>query len=259
MNSEAAPRPRPALGWTPATVASPGGPLLICAADAFAAWTGAAHDAAYDLDPGGDYARAWSAVHPDDDDLEAAIVDFGEHGQHRGVIWEMEGEGTAEIAQTTRTAHRREAPGADSFLITRSWIPRGSTPAPRHRAAGASPAEERGTGELHLPGGRVVVAWAGLDADGTGSYADARERAESIAALARLNPPVALHREDQAGLGTILRVTPGTYRVTHGWHEGTRGRYMPSEEAQGPVRKQYEDDDWSCRWIRFTRVTGRDR
>ncbi|MET8830125.1 hypothetical protein ABZX40_32500 [Streptomyces sp. NPDC004610] len=254
MNSEAAPSPRPAYNWTSATVASPGGPLLICAADSFAAWTGAVYDSAYDLDPACDYARAWSAVHPDDDDLEAAFVAFGDNGAHRGLVWEMDGEGTAEIARTA--VRRRSGPGDgdDGFLIARSWIPRGSTPAPRRRAAGASPAEERETGELRLRGGRVVVAWAGLNADETGAYADARERAESIAALARLNPPVALNTDDQVGLGTILRVRPGTYRVTYGWHEGTRGRYMPSEESQGPVRRQYKDDDWSCRWVRFTQV-----
>ncbi|MET8983524.1 hypothetical protein ABZX85_48995 [Streptomyces sp. NPDC004539] len=197
----------PAHTWQSTTVGSEGGPLLVCEADAFPEWGGALHDSAYTLDPACDYARAWSAVHPSDDDLEAAFVRFGAHGQHTGLVWEMDGEGSAEIAYGP----------AGTFLLTRSWLPRDRRDAPRRRAAGASPAQETEVGELQLPGGRAVVVWA----------------AEQAA-------------------GAVLRVEPGTYRVTCGWHEGTRGRYLPQEEMYGPPRP-YADDDWSCRWVRFTR------
>ncbi|MGV9310615.1 hypothetical protein ACWDR0_00275 [Streptomyces sp. NPDC003691] len=246
---------RSAYLWESATVASLGGPLLVCAADAFAAWGGAVYDADYELDPACDYARAWAAVHPDDDDLEAAFVRFGESGEHGGLVWEMDGEGTAEIA----CAGPAEGSGEDGFLIVRSWIRPGRTDAPRRRAAGASPEEEQEAGELELPGGRAVVVWAAADARETGSYPppDADADADGDGDTDRAGVPVGtlsrLRLDGQEGIGAVLRVAPGTYRVTHGWHEGTRGRYLPADEAHGPARA-YADDDWSCRWVRFTRI-----
>ncbi|MFE7131866.1 hypothetical protein ACFVIM_13475 [Streptomyces sp. NPDC057638] len=247
------PRSRPPYVWQSAQVNSLGGPLLVCGLDAFPDWGGAVHDTGGALDPACDYARAWSALHPDDDDLDAAFTGFGDHRQHTGLIWEMDGEGSAEIARARRPA--TPAGGDDHFLIMRSWIPRGRTNAPRRRAAGASPAEEQHVGELELPSGRAVVVWAAVNADETGSYASARERAASLKALARLNPPVPLHLDGQQGLGTVLWVRPGTYRVTCGWHQGTRGQYMPQEEPHGPAPSA-TDDDWSCRWVRFTHRGG---
>ncbi|MFL9684780.1 hypothetical protein [Streptomyces sp. KL110A] len=236
--------------WESVRVGSLGGPLLVCEVDSFSDWGGAVHSPDCELDPACDYARAWSAVHPDDDDLEAAFVCFGEHGEHAGLIWEMDREGSAEVAY----ARYRNVPAGedDNFLIMRSWIPDGRTDAPRRRAAGAPAAEEQEVGELELLSGRVVVVWAAVNAHETGSYATPQERAASIKALARLNPPVQLNLDGQLGLGTVLWVKPGTYRVTCGWHEGTRGQYMSEEEMYGPAQS-YADDDWSCRWVRFTR------
>ncbi|MHC5905569.1 hypothetical protein ACVNF4_16955 [Streptomyces sp. S6] len=79
--------------------------------------------------------------------------------------------------------------------------------------------EELEMGELQLPSGRAVVVWAA---------------------------------EQEAGTGAVLGIEPGTYRVTCGWREGTRGRYLPEAETYGPPRP-YADDDWSCRWVRSTR------
>ncbi|MFE2012936.1 hypothetical protein [Streptomyces sp. NPDC059491] len=234
--------------WESVRVGSLGGPLLVCDVEAFSDWGGAVYDRDCELDPACDYARAWSAIHLDDDDLEAAFVRFGSHEEHVGLIWETDGDGTAEIAY----ARSRKSPagGDDSLLITRSWIPAGRTDAPRRHAARAV-SEEQEVGQLTLRSGRAVVVATAVNAHETGSYATPQEREASIQALARLNPPVQLNLDDQLGLGAVLRVEPGTYRVTCGWHEGTRGRYMPEEEIHGPPRS-YGDDDWSCRWVRFT-------
>ncbi|MEU9891261.1 hypothetical protein [Sphaerisporangium sp. NPDC051011] len=242
-------RPQSTYVWESATVRCLGGPLLVCEVDSFSDWGGAVHSPDYELDPACDYARAWSAVHPDDDDLEAAFVRFGEHKEHAGLIWEMDREGSAEIAYAR---YQKGLVGDDDNFLMRSWIPHGRTDAPRRRAAGASAAEEQEVGELELRSGRVVVVWAAVNAHETGSYATPQERAASIKALARLNPPVQLNLDGQGGLGTVLWVRPGTYRVTCGWHEGTRGQYMSTEEMYGPAQS-YADDDWSCRWVRFTR------
>ncbi|MFD8210688.1 hypothetical protein ACFV2S_30340 [Streptomyces sp. NPDC059695] len=234
--------------WESVRVGSLGGSLLVCDVEGFSDWGGAVYDADFELDPACDYARAWSAIHRDDDDLEAVLVRFGSHGEHAGLIWEMDGDGIAEIACARS---RRGAAGGDGFLIMRSWIPAGGTDAPRRHAARAVGGELE-VGRLTLRSGKVVVVGAAVNADETGSYATAQEREASIQALARLNPPVQLHLDGQRGLGTVLWVEPGTYRVTCGWHEGTRGRYMSEEEIQGPARS-YAEDDWSCRWVRFTR------
>ncbi|MFJ2060057.1 hypothetical protein ACIOMM_29495 [Streptomyces sp. NPDC087908] len=234
--------------WESFRVGSLGGPLLVCDLEAFSDWGGAAYDSDLELDPACDHARAWSAVHPDNDDLEAAFVRFGEDEAHGGLVWDTDGDGAAEIAHAR--SRRSPADSDDHFLVMRSWIPAGRTDAPRRHAARAVN-EEQKVGQLAVRSGRVVVVATGVDADETGSYATPREREASLRALGRLNPPVQLHLEDQRGLGTVLWVRPGTYRVTCGWHEGARGRYMPEEEMNGPLRS-YADDDWSCRWVRFT-------
>ncbi|WP_405605288.1 hypothetical protein OG741_37375 [Streptomyces sp. NBC_01410] len=235
--------------WESTTVGSQGGPLLVCEVNSFSDWGGEVHSPDYELDTACDYSRAWSALHPSDDDLEAAFVRFGDHEEHAGLIWEMDGEGSAEIAYARR--QNGPADNDDAFLLMRSWTPRNRTDAPRRRAAGASVAEEEEVGELELRSGRVVVVWAAVGANETGSFATPQERAASLSALARLNPPVQLNLDHILGLGTVLWVKPGTYRVTCGWHEGTRGRYMSEEEMYGPPQS-YADDDWSCRWVRFT-------
>lgn len=234
--------------WESATVGALGGPLLVCEFDPFSDWGGAVHGPDYEPNPACDFARALSAVHPDDDDLEAAFARFGDHEKHVGLIWETDREGSAKIAY----ARYQNAPYGDddNFLIMRSWVPR--TDAPRRRAAGVSAAEEQEVGELELRSVRVVVVWAAVMAHETGLYATWQERAASLDALARLNPPVQLNLDHQLGLGTVLWVKSGTYRATWGLDEGTRGRYLPEEEMYKPPQPN-ADDDWSCRRVRFTR------
>ncbi|MFI6582702.1 hypothetical protein [Embleya sp. NPDC050493] len=100
---------------------------MLCDADAFAYWGGAIHRPAHELDPACDYARAMSAV----DDADAAVISFGAHHEHTGLIWDLEGEGTAEIAAA-----------ADGLLLVRSRVPLGRTQAPRRRAATAPATQE---------------------------------------------------------------------------------------------------------------------
>ncbi|MGW9211910.1 hypothetical protein ACWGR4_33690 [Embleya sp. NPDC055664] len=207
-NEDTAAAPRRTYSWSSATANTLGGPLLVCDADAFPHWSGAVHGPDYELDPACDYARAMSAV----DDRDAAIVTFGARHEHSGLVWDLEGEGTAEIATA-----------ADGFLLVRSWIPPGRTQGPRRRAATAAATRETAAGDLRIRGDRVVVVWA--------------------AAAARDNdigpwPP------------TVLSARPGWYAVTCGWHEGARGRYMSEAEIHTPSPPSAEED-WSCFWIRL--------
>ncbi len=227
--SNEAPAPPTAFHWPPsARVNSLGGPLLICDADAFPDWGGAGPDPYQDLDPACDYLRAWTAVHPDDDDLDTATVRFGPERQHTALIWETDGEASAEIALAADSA---------AFLVMRSWIPR-TWDGPRRRAARALPAEEQPAGTLDLPGGRAVVAWAAVAA------ADTRPAPEG-----RTATHLSLDVDGTSRIGAVLHVAPGAYRVTYGEQEGVRGRYLPADTPFASA-----DDDWSCRWVRFTRT-----
>ncbi|GIE30611.1 hypothetical protein Ait01nite_036560 [Actinoplanes italicus] len=50
---------------------SEGGPLLICDADEFTAWTRVIHDDDWQHDPACDLARAIAVLYADDDELES--------------------------------------------------------------------------------------------------------------------------------------------------------------------------------------------
>ncbi|MFE2865641.1 hypothetical protein [Embleya sp. NPDC059259] len=208
MTSKDASTPQRTYSWSPSTASTLGGPLLICDADAFPYWSGAVHRPDYELDPTCDYARAMSAA----DDADAAVIRFGDHHEHTGLIWDLDGEGTAEIATAD-----------DGFLLVRSWIPLGRTQAPRRRAATAAATQEPAAGDLHIRGDHIVVVWAAAAAHETniGPW-----------------PP------------TMLSAEPGTYKVTCGWHEGARGRYMPEAEIHTPSPRSVEED-WTCFWIRL--------
>lgn len=247
MNTEESTSQAP-YRWESVRVGSLGGGLLVCDVTAFSDWGGAVYGRDFELDSGCDYARAWSALHPEDDELEAASVRFGHQEEHTGLVWETDGDASAEIA-CARTPGGPDTDD-DSFLIMRAWIPTDRTSAPRRYAARAV-GDEQCVGQLNLRSGRAVVVGAAVSADETGSYATPREREAAIQALARLRPPIQLNLDGQRGLGTVLWVKPGTYRVTCGWHEGTRGRYMTEDEIN-ETAVSYADDDWSCRWVRFT-------
>ncbi|GIE76781.1 hypothetical protein Aph02nite_27310 [Actinoplanes philippinensis] len=209
-----------------ARVAGEGGPLLVCEAGAFADWTGAVHDEDWRLDPACDLARAEAVLYADDDEAEAGLLPFGPSGRHTGLIWEMEGGGVAEIATA----------GGASLLIMRSWVDRDDD-GPRDHVTGAAARDQERPlpGDLDLPSGRVAVVWAAAPA------------AEVAAppADAALDPPVRLSLPGILGVGAMLALRPGRYRVSHGSHDGAAGRFAPAGRPG--------DGDRSCRWVRLDR------
>ncbi|WP_113704958.1 hypothetical protein [Nonomuraea lactucae] len=238
------PDPQPRYVWL-AKVGCEGGPLLVCEVDAFAAWGGAVLTPEYELDPGCDLSRANAVLYPsDEEEFETGLVRFGADDQHTGLVWEMDGQGLAEVATS----------GDDGFLVMRSWVR--NTDAPHRYAAGpAARNKETPTAELDLQTGRVAVVWAPVGATEVGPFSTIEETTAGLRALTEQDSPVKLDLDDLRGVGTLLRVRPGRYQVSRGLHEGTRGRYAPFEEQYGPPVPG-NDDDWSCRWIRFARSGG---
>jgi hypothetical protein len=264
-----------------ARVGSEGGPLLVCAADAFTAWTGAIFDDDWELDPACDLARANAVLYADDDERDAAPIRFGPDGQSAGVIWEMEGAGIAEIAVAGSSPAGSGAAGTEGagsggsgtegagsggsgtgvagidgagttdaevagvgiatvrehgLLVMRSWVDADAHDGPRRYVTGSDGrAAECHVADLDLPTGRIAVVWAATCA---GDVADLASKAAGA-----LDEPVRLNSPGIRGVGAFLRVTPGRYRVRHGFHDGAAGRYAP-EDGSG-------DGDWSCRWLRL--------
>lgn len=218
--------PQPAFTWV-ARVGSEGGPLLVCDAEAFAAWGGAVLSPDYELDPACDLARANAVLYPsDDDEFDAGLVRFGDNDEHTGLVWEMDGPGTAEVAAS-----------GDSLLVMRSWVR--NTDAPRRFAAGpAARTAETSVADLVLTSGHVVVVWAPAGAAHVGPFTTAS---------------TSLDLDHMRGVGALTQLRPGRYEVACGSHTGARGRYAPEAEQYGPPVVG-NDDDWSCRWIHVVPV-----
>jgi hypothetical protein len=209
-----------------AKVGCEGGPLLVCDASAFAAWGGAVLDEDYELDPACDLHRANAVLYPtDDEEYEAGFVHFGPSGARAGLVWEMDGAGVAEVAA-----------GDGGLLVMRSWVR--NTDAPHRYVTGpAAPRRELPVGDLDVPGGRLAVVWAPVGAAEAGPLPP--------------DGPATLDLDHIHGVGALLPVRPGRYRVSRGSLHGTRGQYAPLEEQYGPPVAG-NDDDWSCRWLRLT-------
>jgi hypothetical protein len=226
-------------------VGSEGGPLLICDADEFTAWTGAIHDDDWQLDPSCDLARANAVLYAGDDELDAAPILFGPGDRHAGLLWEMDGAGVAEIATATASANAGPAepsgPAATEtrgLLIMRSWVNADAHDAPRRYVTGLDArAVERTVADLDVPTGRIAVVWA---ATGAGEVADLATRTAGA-----LDEPMRLDVHGIRGVGALLRVAPGRYQASHGIHDGMDGRYAPANGTG--------DGDWSCRWLRLDR------
>jgi hypothetical protein len=164
--------------------------------------------------PDTDYARACEALEGD-----AAVVTFGPGGSSHGLVWELEGAGTADVAQ-----------GSDSFLLMRSWVDGdGKFENAARDCALRSTDQEQEVATAAFPSGRVAIVWAPV-ASSDITARTATSAAVPLTESSDMSPPLQLNQPGINGVGLLLRVTPGTYRVLCGAHE---------------------DDEWACRWARF--------
>jgi hypothetical protein len=165
-----------------------------------------------DAKPDTDYARACDALEGD-----SAIVSYGTNGAAKGVVWELEGAGTARIALSK-----------DGFLLMRSWLDEKGKHDRDARKCAASATEEEVGGEITFATGRLGIVWAPVAPKQLVVEGDP---ASALRAAADLLPPVQLNQAFILNVGTLARVRPGLYRFACGAHE---------------------EEGWRCRWIRFT-------
>ena len=161
-----------------------------------------------------DYRRACDALREDD----ALTVEFGAGNSRSGVVWELEGAGVASVACA-----------ADGFLLLRTWVDEDEYEQQARNHAVVAPDDKEDATEVTFPDGRVIVVWAPVVLAELEPYANVT----ALRAAADLDSPTTLDSDGWASIGTLVRVPPGTYRVTCGAYD----------EAPG----------WSCRWARFTR------
>jgi hypothetical protein len=165
-----------------------------------------------DVAPNTDYARACDALEGD-----VALVTIG--GDRRGLVWDLEGSGTARVAR--RTDDR-------GLLLLRTWVDEDD----HERAARAHAVKgenEEAAGAITLRTGRTIIAWAPVHPQNL--VAAGADPLGSLAAAAELNPPVQLNQPDMLGVGTLARLVPGRYRAFTGAYD--------------------EEEGWSCRWLRL--------
>jgi transposase-like protein len=166
-----------------------------------------------DARPDTEYARACAALQGDAAMLGASSL-----------AWELEGAGIADVARAND----------GGFLLMRSWLDEaGEREREARDHAAAPPAEEEEeVGTLTFPTGRVAVVWAPIEATAVVRKAAHENLAEVLRQACDLAPPVQLNQTGMLNVGSLLNIPPGEYRVTCGSHE---------------------EDEWSCRWIRFFR------
>ena len=166
-----------------------------------------------DLKPDTDYARGCDA-------LTAAAVRISFGPACHAVLWDMEGEGVADIAITTDQA---------GVLLLRTWVndDRGQEEARRHAE---KTDREEVLAEVQIRSGNVVVVWSPVQPS---DHAEGREPGAWMRAAAAAQSPVPLSMPGMSNIGLLFRLERGAYQVACGTHETA---------------------DWSSRWARFVRV-----
>jgi len=179
--------------------------------------------------PDTDYARACEALTE-----EVAFLTIGDAP---ALVWELEGSGTASIGREN-----------DGLLLIRTWLgaegeenEQAAERAARDHATKASEEDEEAAGTIRLSSGYVAVVWAPVaaaDVAGAGDNADEIMRALRSTAG---KPPAELSANGMHGVGSLVRLPPGEYRVSHGVYE---------------TEDEDEDEDYSyrCRWLRLSPV-----
>jgi hypothetical protein len=170
-----------------------------------------------DLKPDTDYARGCDAMTDD-----VTRISFGE-GSH-GVLWELEGGGTADLAITEDRS---------GFLLLRTWVndEKGEEEARRHAERAR---EEQEMARLDIRSGKVTVVWSPARPS---DHIEDQDPGPWLRAAAEDNSPVHLNQPGMSNIGILFLVQRGQYQVACGTHEA---------------------ENWSCRWARFIRVSSLD-
>jgi hypothetical protein len=185
-----------------------------------------------DAAPDTDYARACEALTGD--------VAFLKLGDAPGLVWELEGPGTANIGRAE-----------DGLLLLRSWAGGGDDEdtADEDRDAEASAGDDEqdeeqaareyaekaedgevDAGTIRFSSGCIVIVWSPVAAADTVGEAATAEGVTQALRAASKKSPVAQLRAGGGPVGSVVQLSPGEYRVRHGTHEAAK---------------------YQCRWLRI--------
>jgi hypothetical protein len=167
-----------------------------------------------DLKPDTDYDRGCHAMTD-----AATTISFGE-GCH-GVLWDIEGGGTAELAVAEDHA---------GFLLLRTWVNDEQGQEEARKFAERS-SEEKEMARAVIRSGKAVAVWSPVCPS---DHVEGQDPGPWLRAAAEDESPVPLHQAGMQNIGILFPVQRGEYRVACGTHE---------------------TEDWSCRWARFVRVS----
>jgi hypothetical protein len=202
-------------GWY-ARIYSEGDPILVADVEDYPSWGGEGDPGDESAYLGSDYRRALTGLGRAD----AAVVRFGpNHDPAAAVLWTAHGGGGVDIAVLD-----------DGFLLLRTWLdadqPDISHAAARRRALTATGTEPGA--EVTFGTGRLMVICASTCLADLEPATDV----QTLRQVAGTDPAVGLDGSAWCGVGTVLQVSPGTYRVACAEHQ---------------------EPSWTARWARFTR------
>lgn len=176
-----------------------------------------------ELAPKSEYDASWQP-HTGEVTWEHA---FGK--SERALFWDIEGGGIASVGVSK---------SGDEILLLRTWLSGEDETEKEEEAearalAACSAAKEQPGGEVLISSGRAVVIWSPI----APFQIEGLRGPESLSALGETGAPPSLDTEMIEGVGTVIRVKPGRFAVSH---------WSTDEDED-------EDDqrEWSGRWCRL--------
>lgn len=193
-----------------------------------------------ELSPKSEYDASWQA----NEEADCWTHSFGTDGKATALFWEMEGDGSADVAVADDGA---------TLVLVRSWLSgedeteNAETEAVRALVTSGESVERPG-GEIVIASGKAAIVWSPIAA----FQLDGVESPEALLALGDKGP-ASLDIEEMSGVGLVLKLKPGRYTVTFGSTDPESDDEGEDEEDEDEDGEEDEDDrEWSCRWCRLT-------
>jgi hypothetical protein len=189
-----------------------------------------------ELSPANEYDASWQSNEED----ECWIHAWGEGQKRRGLFWEMEGGGVADVAVNA---------DATEIVLLRTWVDEDADEA-KARAHVDRPrdSEERGP-EITIGTGKAVVVWSPVAA----FQLTGIDGPDALLALGD-DGPAELDTAAIGGVGVVLKVKPGRWVASWSSTDAEEDGDEDEDEDEDEGDDDDEDDDassWSCRWVRL--------
>jgi hypothetical protein len=171
-----------------------------------------------ELAPKSEYDASWQA----NEGADAWFHAFGKSA--RGLFWEIEGGGVAEVGITADD---------DEVVLVRSWVDDDADDKKVRKHVDSPGANETAVGELAIGSGRAIVIWSPV----APFQIEGIDGPEALAKLGESGKPPELDTDIMGGVGTVIRMKSGRWAVTVA---------STDDESGGD-----DETSWSCRWCRL--------